>query len=403
MAMNYNQTLSNLRDCISDIQNALNNMSLDGSQSMITWASQLNTVATTLQNLRNQISIDNTDFSNIYDAIVEKGQNPDVNDRDTFAPAILAINGSSTPVLQNITIRATQDAQYISADDGYDGLGTVTIEGVDNTIDSDIKAENIKNGVNILGITGTYSGSGSTPNYQQKTVTPSASEQVISADSEYDALSQVIVNGSSNLSPENIKKDIEIFGVTGTAEVGGIILNAHPTILAYAGQQGSTSQDDILPADCSWTKYVDLENINVSQGLKNVFYNNTVVTDIDLTGWNFETKAISTVQYMFYGCTNLQYIRGTLKLNKCTGYGNTFSNCNSLINCPITNFGFDTTTTTITLDLSASNVLDAASMITNMDTNESGKTRILKLHADVLAGLSDEIKALAASKNITLQ
>ena len=403
MAMNYNQTLSNLRDCISDIQNALNNMSLDGSQSMITWASQLNTVANTLQSLRNQISIDDTDFSNIYNAIVEKGQNPDVNDRDTFAPAILAINGSSTPVLQNITIRATQDAQYISADDGYDGLGTVTIEGVDNTIDSDIKAENIKNGVNILGINGTYSGSGSTPNYQQKTVTPSASEQIISADSEYDALSQVIVNGSSNLLPENIKKDIEIFGVTGTAEVGGIILNAHPTILAYAGQQGSTSQDDILPADCSWTKYVDLENINVSQGLKNVFYNNTVVTDIDLTGWDFETKAISTVQYMFYGCTNLQYIRGTLKLNKCTGYGNTFSNCNSLINCPITNFGFDTTTTTITLDLSASNVLDAASMITNMDTNESGKTRILKLHADVLVGLSDEIKTLAASKNITLQ
>lgn len=403
MAMNYNQTLSNLRDCISDIQKALNNMSLDGSQSMGTWASQLDTVATTLQSLRNQISADDTDFSNIYNAIVEKGQNPDVNDRDTFAPAILAISGGVTPVLQNKTIRATQDAQYISADDGYDGLGTVTIEGVDNTIDSDIKAENIKNGVNILGITGTYSGSGSTPNYQQKTVTPSASEQVISADSEYDALSQVIVNGSSNLLPENIKKDIEIFGVTGTAEVGGIILNAHPTILAYAGQQGSTSQDDILPADCSWTKYVDLENINVSQGLKNVFYNNTVVTDIDLTGWNFETKAISTVQYMFYGCTNLQYIRGTLKLNKCTGYGNTFSNCKSLINCPITNFGFDTTTTTITLDLSASNVLDAASMITNMDTNESGKTRILKIHADVLAGLSDEIKALAASKNITLQ
>lgn len=403
MAMNYNQTLSNLRDCISDIQNALNNMSLDGSQSMITWASQLNTVANTLQSLRNQISIDDTDFSNIYNAIVEKGQNPDVNDRDTFAPAILAINGSSTPVLQNITIRATQDAQYISADDGYDGLGTVTIEGVDNTIDSDIKAENIKNGINILGITGTYSGSGSTPNYQQKTVTPSASEQVISADSEYDALSQVIVNGSSNLLPENIKKDIEIFGVTGTAEVGGITLNAHPTSLAYAGQQGNTGQDDILPADCSWTKYVDLENINVSQGLKNVFYNNTVVTDIDLTGWDFETKAISTVQYMFYGCTNLQYIRGTLKLNKCTGYGSTFSNCSSLINCPITNFGFDATTTTLTLDLSASNVLDAASMITNMDTNESGKTRILKLHADVLAGLSDEIKALAASKNITLQ
>lgn len=403
MAMNYNQTLSNLRDCISDIQNALNNMSLDGSQSMITWASQLNTVATNLQNLRNQISIDNTDFSNIYDAIVEKGQNPDVNDRDTFAPAILAINGSSTPVLQNITIRATQDAQYISADDGYDGLGTVTIEGVDNTIDSDIKAENIKNGVNILGITGTYIGSGSTPNYQQKTVTPSASEQVISADSEYDALSQVIVNGSSNLSPENIKKDIEIFGVTGTAEVGGLMLNAHPTSLRYAGQQGNNLYNNVLPADGSWTKYVDLKNIDVDNGLDYVFQNNPVVTDIDLTGWNFETKQINSIYSMFGYCKNLQHIRGNMKLNKCSNFYYSFDSCNSLITCPITNFGFDITYRSITLDLSASNVLDAASMITNMDTYGGGEPRILKLHADVLAGLSDEIKALAESKNITLQ
>lgn len=391
----YNDTATNYGNSIREFKDYI-----DTGKNAETIINGLNEQISNLENTKSEYE---ADFDDIESAIVEKGGTI-TGDYSNLGNDIRAIPTSGdAPNLQSKSVSPSTNEINVLPDDGYNGLSNVTVGAVDASIDSNIVAGNIKNGVNILGVTGNYSGSGSTHNYQQKTVTPSASEQVVSADSEYDALSQVIVNGSSNLVPENIKKDIEIFGVTGTAETGGIALNPHPTILAYAGQQGSTSQDDILPADCSWTKYVDLENINVSQGLKNVFYNNTVVTDIDLTGWDFETKAISTVQYMFYGCTNLQHIRGTLKLNKCSSYTNTFSNCNSLINCPITNFGFDTTTTTITLDLSASNVLDAASMITNMDTNESGKTRILKLHADVLAGLSDEIKALAASKNITLQ
>ena len=80
-----------------------------------------------------------------------------------------------------------------------------------------------------------------------------------------------------------------------------------------------------------------------------------------------------------------------------------FAGCSKLVDCPITNFGFGETTKTITLDLSASAVLDAHTMIQNFETNSSGKERILKLHADVLAGLSSADTALAASKNITLQ
>ena len=65
MAMNYNQTLSNLRDAIADIQTGLNDIGLDGSQSMAGWAEQLETVSTTIQGLRDQISADDTDFSHI--------------------------------------------------------------------------------------------------------------------------------------------------------------------------------------------------------------------------------------------------------------------------------------------------------------------------------------------------
>lgn len=463
MSMNYNQTLSNLRDAIADIQTALNDIGLNGSQSMAGWAEQLETVSTTIQGLRDQISADDTDFSNIYDAIVQKGQSPDEEDRDTYAPAILAISGGGsgvldtlsvtpstqaqsitppagtdaynrvnvsavdasidsdivagniksgvnilgvvgtysggTPSLQTKSVNPTTSQQVVEPDNGYDGLSAVTVGAVTSSIDSNIQAGNIKSGVNILGVNGTYTGGGS--NYQQKTVTPSASQQVVSADSGYDALSQVTVNGSSNLVAGNIKKDVEIFGVTGTLESGGVTLNPHPVNLQYACTDGG-SYANVLPMDGSWTTEVDLTGITQQNNMRYMFNNNKVVEDIDVSGWTVPNIALSC-NYMFSGCTNLKHIRGALSFAKGTSYNSMFANCSSLITCGITNFGFGATTNSITLDLSASAVLDAHTMIQNFETNSSGKTRILKLHASVLAGLSSADTALAASKNITLQ
>jgi hypothetical protein len=83
---------------------------------------------------------------------------------------------------------STKD-QSVSIQQGYhDGSGAVVI---DSTEQSKIIPDNIKSGVEILGVTGNYVGSGGT--YQSKTATPTFTQQVITPDAGYDALSQVTV------------------------------------------------------------------------------------------------------------------------------------------------------------------------------------------------------------------
>ena len=61
----------------------------------------------------------------------------------------------------------------------------------------------------------------STPSLQEKSVTPSAAEQTVTPDSGYDGLSRVTVNGDVNPVAENIKSGVSIFGVAGSFEGSG--------------------------------------------------------------------------------------------------------------------------------------------------------------------------------------
>lgn len=57
---------------------------------------------------------------------------------------------------------------------------------------------------------------GSSPSLQDKTVTPSASTTTYSPSSGYDGFSSFTVNGDSNLISNNIKSGVNIFGVAGS-------------------------------------------------------------------------------------------------------------------------------------------------------------------------------------------
>lgn len=203
--------------------------------------------------------------------------------------------GASGASFQSKTVSPSESAQTVKADNGYDGLSQVTVNAVSRTYvgsgvtkksaatytpgtsdqsiasgqylngtqtikgDSNLTAANIKSGVKIFNVTGSYAGSssgGGSPRLQTKTATPSESTQTISPDSGYDGLSSVTVNavsrtyvgsgvtkkaaatytpktsdqsiaasqylsgaqtikGDANLVAGNIKSGVSIFGVTG--------------------------------------------------------------------------------------------------------------------------------------------------------------------------------------------
>ena len=140
---------------------------------------------------------------------------------DLIADIVAALEGKaaggSEAKLPTLTNPATEDEIFLNKEvisaDGNKLIGAFTLENeltaqdnliaqiqsvVDNLPDADS---------NLLTL-------------QNKTVTPTATSQVIVADSEYDGLSSVTVNGDINLVPDNIVSGKTIFGITGTATNG---------------------------------------------------------------------------------------------------------------------------------------------------------------------------------------
>lgn len=83
---------------------------------------------------------------------------------------------------------STKAGTYTVPQGYHDGSGSV---GISSTEQAKIIAGNIKSGVEILGVTGTYSGEAITS--QTKTATPTWASQTIQPDTGYDYLSAVTV------------------------------------------------------------------------------------------------------------------------------------------------------------------------------------------------------------------
>ena len=114
-----------------------------------------------------------------------------------------------TSVLNDIRVEPTGQDFTVNPEEGIDGFSSVEVAG-----DENLKPENILRDVTIYGVTG-IADSLTDAYLQEKQVTPTSEETVVTADEKYAALSKVTVLGDVQLKPENIRAGVEIFGVSG--------------------------------------------------------------------------------------------------------------------------------------------------------------------------------------------
>ena len=115
----------------------------------------------------------------------------------------------------------------------------------------------------IINMNGAKAPETPSPVLQEKTVTPETLPTVIGADEGYDGLSQVTVNPDSQLKAENIRSGKTIFGVTGaftgeTIMTGGLDMENTVCSITTIGNSYVTGRwiitlDDIMYSTCVYT------------------------------------------------------------------------------------------------------------------------------------------------------
>ena len=170
------------------------------------------------EDIANNLRINNQD---IY--ITENGTYLPAEGYTGIGRATVNVAGT-TPVIESLSITPETEAQTFTPLQGVDGFAPVSIAAVTAAIDNNISAGNIKNGVTILGVTGNYSGVtptidplSITPTTSQQTITASSGTDGYSPIT----VSAVTSSIDANISAENIKNGVTILGVTGNYS-GGI-------------------------------------------------------------------------------------------------------------------------------------------------------------------------------------
>ena len=195
---------------------------------------------------------------------------------------------------------------------------------------------------------------------------PSSEEQVKEG-----MFNKVTIAGDTNLVPDNIKDSVEIFGVTGTAETTSAKIT-DARYLFYNGYRLDYMQELIelcknlidtsnMFYGCSSLKELDLSNFDTSKvkSMSSMLYGCSSLINIDLS--NFNTGNVTDMNNMFYGCSSLKKLNlVSFNTSNLVFMNSIFYGCSSLINIDLSNF--DTSKV-----IQMSNMLYGCNSLINLD------------------------------------
>lgn len=191
-------------------------------------------------------------LTDIASAIKTKKGTTDKIPASNFDTEILSID---TIKGQEKTIIPSTTEQIITPDGDYNAITKATVKAVDNTIDSNISPENIKKDINILGIIGTLESGGSEINNQDKTITANGTYQ---ADEGYTGLGTVTVN------------------VPQTGDV---------PVKLFETKEAMQSDPDTKEGDLAVVYRSEIQNATVDSHFQVVTFPDTVVLDTAITDY----------------------------------------------------------------------------------------------------------------------
>ena len=188
------------------------------------------------------------------------------------------------PRTQEKSVAPTTEIQEVVPDETYTGLSKVTVGAIE---DEDLIPENIKQGVNILGVEGTMVGGKYKPRY-------------IKNSSEFfrNYTGTELDHETRNLDTEYFTNMYNMF--SNCSKVVSLDLSGWNT-------KNVTTMNSMF-SGCSVLKTLDLSNFDTSNvtNMGSMFSTCYALTTLNLS--NFDTSNVTGMNSMFFACSKLQYL-----------------------------------------------------------------------------------------------
>ena len=236
------------------------------------------------------------------------------------------------PELENLVIEPSLEEQHFKSEK-Y-GYNEVTVKGVTAEIDKDIKPENIKEGVEILGVEGGYKGI-------------DTSDGTATAD-------DILENKTAYVNNEKVTGTIGKYDGSYEGNADGGLVITDGSYLFYKGSR--TDYINEILALCE-----NITNMNY------MFYDCSQLTELDLT--NLDTSNVTDMKYTFYDCEKLRVLNvSDFNTSNVTDMSNMFYRCRALTELDLSNF--DTSNVTTMSDMFAYNSNLKILKISNFNTSK---------------------------------
>lgn len=243
---------------------------------------------------------------------------------DGYNSVTVNVSGGSTPTISSLAITPSTSAQTFNANN-VDGYKPVTVSAVTSSIDSNISAENIRKDVEILGVTGTYEGSdGSSTKYGLP----------------IDAFMGDITSGEIDFPSITGNYTLNLSGLTSIGSSKSYLFIYkfyHCAALKTINLQNLTSVAASYAFMNAFEKCTNLTTVNLSKlrtltgssVFSHAFYGCTNLTSISLP--KLTSIPANGLEYAFAGCTNLSSINlSNVTTCAASGLEYAFQNCTNL-------------------------------------------------------------------------